>query len=166
MLRVGHRFVVGLFVGYLFAARWATNGEAPSRGLGVATQARCWKGNTHTHTLWSDGDMSPEIVTEFYREHGYDFLVLSDHNILSKGERWYPIGSGEGNYLTPARVEELREKFGTDWVEVRERVAKGSGSEMRLKTLDELRAKFDSPGEILFIQGEEITDRFEKHPAL
>ena len=38
------------------------------------------KGNLHTHTTASDGDASPEHVAEWYREHGYDFLVLSDHN--------------------------------------------------------------------------------------
>src|SRR5690606_2452567 len=49
---------------------------------------RWWKGNIHTHTLWSDGDDFPEMVAEWYRTHGYDFLALSDHNILSEGERW------------------------------------------------------------------------------
>ena len=39
-------------------------------------------GNTHTHTLESDGDSSPEAVARWYRDHGYDFLVLSDHNVL------------------------------------------------------------------------------------
>lgn len=41
-----------------------------------------YKGNTHAHTLESDGDSSPEYVAEWYRDHGYDFLVLSDHNLL------------------------------------------------------------------------------------
>ena len=50
-----------------------------------AEQPRWWKGNTHTHTWWSDGDSPPEIVSAWYREHDYDFLVLSDHNIMQKG---------------------------------------------------------------------------------
>lgn len=41
---------------------------------------RWYKGNTHTHTLRSDGDASPEDVVRWYREHGYDFLVITDHN--------------------------------------------------------------------------------------
>ncbi|MGW8265094.1 MAG: CehA/McbA family metallohydrolase [Longimicrobiales bacterium] len=40
------------------------------------------KGNTHTHTTESDGDSSPEVVARWYRDHGYDFLILSDHNVL------------------------------------------------------------------------------------
>src|SRR5688500_17783252 len=48
------------------------------------TPARRWyKGNTHTHTLNSDGDSTPDEVVRWYREHGYQFLVLSDHNYLT-----------------------------------------------------------------------------------
>ena len=39
-----------------------------------------YKGNIHTHTDRSDGDADPDFVTTWYRDHGYDFLVLSDHN--------------------------------------------------------------------------------------
>ena len=38
------------------------------------------KGNVHTHTTRSDGDADPEIVVDWYKNHNYDFLVLSDHN--------------------------------------------------------------------------------------
>ena len=80
-----------------------------------------FKGNTHTHTLWSDGDDFPDMIPDWYKERGYDFLVLSDHNILSRGERWMKVadikkrrkGVGEpalGKYLT---------RFGADWVELR-----------------------------------------------
>jgi hypothetical protein len=44
---------------------------------------RWFKGNTHTHTLESDGDSPPEYVARWYKEHGYDFLVLSDHNVFT-----------------------------------------------------------------------------------
>lgn len=39
-----------------------------------------FKGNLHTHTTKSDGDAEPEWVANWYNNHGYDFLVLSDHN--------------------------------------------------------------------------------------
>lgn len=41
------------------------------------------KGNTHTHTTESDGDSSPEYVARWYKDHGYDWLVLSDHNVFT-----------------------------------------------------------------------------------
>ncbi|HEX6252203.1 MAG TPA: CehA/McbA family metallohydrolase [Gemmatimonadaceae bacterium] len=42
---------------------------------------RWFKGNTHAHTLESDGDSPPEVVVTWYRTHGYNFLVISDHNV-------------------------------------------------------------------------------------
>ncbi|MCA9151140.1 MAG: hypothetical protein KDA92_17635, partial [Planctomycetales bacterium] len=50
--------------------------------------ARYWRGNLHTHTLWSDGNDFPEMVAEWYRTHDYNFLALTDHNVLSAGQRW------------------------------------------------------------------------------
>lgn len=44
---------------------------------------RFWKGNSHAHTTMSDGDSPPEVVTRWYQDHGYNFLVLSDHNYLT-----------------------------------------------------------------------------------
>jgi hypothetical protein len=41
-----------------------------------------FKGNTHTHSNRSDGDSPPEEVAARYRDLGYDFLVLTDHNIV------------------------------------------------------------------------------------
>ena len=49
---------------------------------------RYWKGNLHTHSYWSDGDDFPEMIADWYKRHAYDFLALSDHNVLSEGERW------------------------------------------------------------------------------
>ena len=51
--------------------------EVPTPG------ANWYKGNTHAHTTESDGDSPPEVVARWYREHGYDFLVLSDHNVFT-----------------------------------------------------------------------------------
>ena len=55
------------------------------RGVGAQTPPllQWYKGNTHTHTLNSDGDTTPDDVVRWYREHGYRFLVLSDHNFLT-----------------------------------------------------------------------------------
>ena len=57
---------------------------AVPRATQPAPQLRWFKGNTHTHTTESDGDSPPEDVTRWYRERGYNFLVLSDHNVLHR----------------------------------------------------------------------------------
>ncbi len=45
-----------------------------------ADDGRSWfKGNTHTHTSRSDGHETPEEVVAWYREAGYDFLFLTEH---------------------------------------------------------------------------------------
>jgi hypothetical protein len=116
---------------------------------------RWFKGNTHTHSLWSDGDGAPELVSEWYKSHGYDFLVLSDHNILLEGEKWVRIGTGKKETL-PEHVDALVRKFGASAVTLRE---KDGASEMRLVTLAELRKRFEEPDKFLFIHGEEITDK-------
>jgi hypothetical protein len=38
------------------------------------------RGNIHTHSRQSDGDSQPEAVYSWYRDHGYNFLALTDHN--------------------------------------------------------------------------------------
>jgi len=53
--------------------------------LSAQPAPRWWKGNLHTHTLWSDGDDFPEMVVDWYKSRGYDFLALSDHNVLQEG---------------------------------------------------------------------------------
>jgi hypothetical protein len=111
------------------------------------------KGNTHTHTLWSDGDGAPELVVDWYERRGYDFLVLSDHNVLSRGERWFGV---DGQRLSEERIDELIERFGADAVVTRESPTSGR-REMRLVTLPELRQRSG----LVLIEGEEITDAFE-----
>ena len=41
------------------------------------------KGNLHTHTTRSDGKQTPEEVMRTYKEHGYDFLAITDHRIYN-----------------------------------------------------------------------------------
>jgi len=52
--------------------------------VAVSSDAAWLKGNTHTHTLESDGDSKPEAVARWYREHGYDFLVITDHDKVTR----------------------------------------------------------------------------------
>ncbi|MBL8028215.1 MAG: hypothetical protein JNL74_17460 [Fibrobacteres bacterium] len=40
-----------------------------------------WKGNFHTHTTLSDGRETPEKVITLYKNAGYNFLALSDHEL-------------------------------------------------------------------------------------
>src|SRR5678815_199323 len=71
-------------------------------GLGVNTGtqgARWYKGNTHTHTLNSDGDSTPDDVVRWYREHGYQFVVLTDHNFLTNVDALNALHGADQQFL-------------------------------------------------------------------
>ncbi len=51
-----------------------------------------YKGNLHTHTTASDGDLSPQEAIQAYAEEGYDFLALTDHDVLSNYDGLDPHG--------------------------------------------------------------------------
>ena len=65
----------------------------------VAEEGRWFKGNTHTHTLNSDGDSTPDEVVRWYREHGYQFLVLTDHNYLTAVDGLNAIHGASDKFL-------------------------------------------------------------------
>ena len=44
-----------------------------------AKDAPMYKGGLHCHTTRSDGRGTPEEVIRLHKEHGYDFLALTDH---------------------------------------------------------------------------------------
>lgn len=72
-MRLGPWLAASLVLTGSFGAAVPPPGQPPA--------PQWFKGNTHTHTTESDGDSSPDDVTRWYAEHGYNFLVLSDHNV-------------------------------------------------------------------------------------
>ncbi|MBM3875098.1 MAG: hypothetical protein FJ386_00035 [Verrucomicrobia bacterium] len=129
-----------------------------AQGVAADAGARWFKGNLHTHSFWSDGDDFPEMIADWYRTHGYDFLAISDHNTFQDTNRFREI---TGNRLYEAALEKYQRRFG-DWVEteVRSRIVFA-----RLKTFDEFRKKVEEPGKFLLIRAEEITDSSKLPPA-
>jgi hypothetical protein len=94
----------------LYAAVWgAGTRSADARGTRSADDgggaqpatatARWYKGNTHTHTLNSDGDSTPGDVVRWYREHGYRFLVLTDHNFLTSVDGLNALYAADEKFL-------------------------------------------------------------------
>ena len=43
-----------------------------------------WRGNLHTHSNRSDGELPPRATAERYRDIGYDFLAITDHLVPSE----------------------------------------------------------------------------------
>jgi hypothetical protein len=70
-----------------------------------------YKGNTHTHTLNSDGDSTPDDVARWYREHGYRFLVLSDHNFVTSVDGLNALHGADEQFLL-IKGEEVTDSVG------------------------------------------------------
>lgn len=142
---------------YLLAVLSVLQAPTPTFAAETGDSKKWYKGNTHTHTLWSDGDAAPEVVVEWYKDSGYDFLCLSEHNIFADGfvNRWYPIL--EDSPLTQERVQQLQEHFGENAVQLKREHQRDY---MRLKTVPELQKSFGPPDEFLLIPAEEITSNF------
>ncbi|PYI80207.1 MAG: histidinol-phosphatase [Verrucomicrobia bacterium] len=123
----------------------------------IGAQTDWFKGNLHTHSLWSDGDEYPEMIAEWYRTNGYHFLAISDHNILQDVHKWVTLTNAPG---TNAFLKYLT-RFGPDWIEQR---MEQERFQVRLQPLWKYRGLFEEPGRFLMIQSEEITDEFKKAP--
>jgi hypothetical protein len=125
----------------------------------VAPADHWWRGNTHTHTLWSDGDDFPEAVADWYKRNGYHFLAITDHNTLASAERWLAIPASG-----PAReaYAKARERFGATWVEERR---SGDTLRVRLKRFPEYRSRVEQGGRFILVAGEEITQYLARRGA-
>jgi len=77
------RMFGALLLGVLVPALAAAQRFEPRDFAGT----RWFKGNTHAHTTESDGDSPPEVVARWYKNGGYNFLVLSDHNVFTDPAR-------------------------------------------------------------------------------
>lgn len=92
--------------------------EAPAFEQAIAGSSLRWfKGNTHTHTLNSDGDSTPDEVVRWYREHGYHFLVLTDHNFLTSVDGLNAVHGASGKFLV-VKGEEVTSAFQSKSVHV------------------------------------------------
>ena len=140
-----HKFLILILLGTLSAQAQPTT--------------RWYKGNTHTHTLWSDGDDFPELVLDWYKSRDYDFIAISDHNTLADKEFWKEVPE---HPFRQQRFREYLKKYGEDWVEYKTDSA-GKIS-VKLKTLKEFRPLFEEKGKFLIIQAEEVSDKFGDKP--
>ena len=106
-LRTAARLALAALLG---TALTASSAIGPATPLQEPAGAAWFKGNTHTHTTESDGDSSPDEVTAWYKQHGYHFLVLSDHNVLTSIEALNALHGKDGNFLL-IKGEEVSDTF-------------------------------------------------------
>ncbi len=66
------------------------------------------QGDLHTHTLWSDGRDTTEVVVRSARALGYRYLAITDHSPTSKASRTLSI---EGIAQQAREIEALRPAY-------------------------------------------------------
>ena len=125
-----------------------------------STSEKQWfKGNLHTHSYWSDGDEFPEVIMDWYKSNGYQFIALSDHNTLAEGDKWVVISQDS---IYQNAFEDYLEDYGSDWVEYK--IDSPKQISAKLKTYEEYRGRFEEKGKFLIIQSEEVSDQFDDKP--
>src|SRR5262245_39649594 len=165
----------------MFGAAVAPQSSQPASGTG-----RWYKGNTHTHTLNSDGDSTPDDVVRWYREHGYQFLVLTDHNYLTSVDGLNALHGADEKFLV-VKGEEVTGGFGekpvhVNGLEVERLVDAPNGSsvvDVAQKMVDAIRAARGvpsinhpnfgwafSPDELGQVQRTRLFEVFNGHPLV
>ncbi|MCM8569022.1 histidinol-phosphatase [Gramella jeungdoensis] len=123
---------------------------------GLKAQDTQWyKGNLHTHSYWSDGDEFPEMIMDWYKKNGYQFVALSDHNIIAEGEKWKTISNDS---LYQNAFKDYLNKYGEDWVNQKR---DEKGLHVQLKTLKDFRPLFEEPEKFMIFKAEEVTSYLE-----
>jgi uncharacterized protein (TIGR03437 family) len=89
----------------------------PSKPAPKATTSVWYRGNTHTHTNNSDGDSSPISVAARYKELGYNFVVISDHNRLTDVSDLNAELGESGQFLV-MKGEEVTDSYGGKQVHI------------------------------------------------
>ncbi len=103
------------------------------------------------------------MIADWYQSEGYNFLALTDHNVLSEGSRWMDYSkilqrSDDGI------LDRYRARFGNAWVETRGTEGEAD-YQVRLKPLDEFRYLVEQHHQFILIPAEEISDRGEGKPV-
>jgi hypothetical protein len=99
------RFILVSALGLCLAAAVTLDSQTPAERSSGRRPTRWYKGNTHTHTINQGGDSTPDEVVRWYREHGYQFLTITDHNLLTKVEGLNSIYASDEQFLVVAGEE-------------------------------------------------------------
>ena len=105
---------IALFGATLLAAISVFSARATSQAPGPTSQApspQWFKGNLHSHTLNSDGDSTPDDVVRWYREHGYNFVAITDHNYFTSVAGLNALHGADDKFVV-VKGEELTDRFG------------------------------------------------------
>jgi hypothetical protein len=131
--------------------------EVPAETNPAAEQ--WYRGNTHTHTFWSDGNHFAEMAALWYKANGYQFVVLTDHNNRPSENGWVNLHK----HLANDPAGKLAREFG-DAAVVTKKDDEGNTLH-RLLSYEEVARLLDNPGRFAVVPGEELTNRAGPNPV-
>lgn len=131
---------------------------APLPVAAATGKKQWWKGMLHAHTLWSDGQSFPEEAVDLYKQRGFHFFSLTEHNTFATDKESWRTVVKKNNKWPPKPTEALVQRYLTKYKDEADLRQKKSGEqEVRLKTFAEMAARSNVPGKFLLLPGCEIT---------
>jgi hypothetical protein len=79
-MRLSHRTTLRLATSFALVTAPAATTVAQSS---TPSGAHWYRGNTHTHTIASDGNAPVLDVARWYKTHAYAFVVITDHELVT-----------------------------------------------------------------------------------
>lgn len=70
-----------------------------------ASKLKWYRGNTHAHSLNADGNAPPDAVVRYYRENGYQFVVLTEHEYITDIEPLNALFAAKEKFLVMSGQE-------------------------------------------------------------
>lgn len=102
---------------------------------------RWYKGMIHAHTCWSDGYALPEQAVAVYKNSGYDFFSITDHNrIGSDPDRWIRVAPLDGTWPPKTVEPSVFDAFKAAFPDAKWRMRNGK-PEVRMSTMAEIAAR-------------------------
>ena len=120
---------------------------------------RWYKGMLHAHTCWSDGYVLPEQAVAAYKNGGYDFFSITDHNRFGTDpDRWMEVAPVPSGWPPSTIDPTVFEAYLAAFPDARWRTD-GDKMYVRMSPLSEIAARFNEEGRFLFMPGCEVTTR-------
>jgi predicted metal-dependent phosphoesterase TrpH len=118
---------------------------------------RWFKGNTHMHTLRSDGRSLPVEAAALFKRDGYNFICFTDHNVSSAEPfKVFPIDSTKGKRVEQAIAGGFERDFPD--LELFRKVKDEKGRECYTSpSFDEIGRMLNEEGKFLVIGGNEVS---------
>ncbi len=121
----------------------------------LVSAAEWYRGNLHMHSYWSDGSAFPEEAVSLYRDAGYNFVCLSDHNgDQSNPARFREIAEKGSQIVRPSLLERFKKRYPDYPVDIQKKTVDGIEKEfVRLKTFKEFKKLVEIPNRFIVIPG-------------